>query len=63
MTVTDQQATGLDDVRRDIMWSRLISVVEEQATTLVRAATPQVNSLYTLYYIFRCSNCTAYRWY
>ena len=38
MTVTDTSATGLDEVRRNIMWNRLISVVEEQATTLVRAA-------------------------
>ncbi len=38
MTVVDQSTSGLDEVRRDIMWNRLISVVEEQATTLVRAA-------------------------
>ncbi len=38
MTITDASTAGLDEVRRDIMWNRLISVVEEQATTLVRAA-------------------------
>ncbi len=38
MTITDSSTAGLDEVRRDIMWNRLISVVEEQATTLVRAA-------------------------
>lgn len=38
MTIVDQTSSGLDAVRRDIMWNRLISVVEEQATTLVRAA-------------------------
>ncbi|MDG2112522.1 MAG: hydantoinase B/oxoprolinase family protein, partial [Actinomycetota bacterium] len=38
MTIVDQTTSGLDAVRRDIMWNRLISVVEEQATTLVRAA-------------------------
>jgi len=38
VTITDASTAGLDEVRRDIMWNRLISVVEEQATTLVRAA-------------------------
>ena len=38
MTITDASTAGLDEVRRDIMWNRLISVVEEQAPTLVRAA-------------------------
>lgn len=38
MTVVAPAAGGLDEVRRDLMWNRLISVVEEQATTLVRAA-------------------------
>ena len=38
MTIVDQTSSGLEEVRRDIMWNRLISVVEEQATTLVRAA-------------------------
>ena len=38
MSIVDRTSSGLDEVRRDIMWNRLISVVEEQATTLVRAA-------------------------
>ena len=38
MSIVDLTSSGLDEVRRDIMWNRLISVVEEQATTLVRAA-------------------------
>ena len=38
MTVVEDLQGGLDEVRRDIMWNRLIAVVEEQATTLVRSA-------------------------
>lgn len=38
MTIIDHTSSALDAVRMDIMWNRLISVVEEQATTLVRAA-------------------------
>jgi N-methylhydantoinase B len=38
MTIIDHTNSALDAVRMDIMWNRLISVVEEQATTLVRAA-------------------------
>ena len=32
------QPVGLESVRYDIMWNRLIAVVQEQATTLVRSA-------------------------
>ena len=32
------RASAADDLRRQVMWNRLISVVEEQATTLVRTA-------------------------
>ncbi|WP_420452901.1 hydantoinase B/oxoprolinase family protein [Ilumatobacter sp.] len=49
MTATDERTTeapspppapssGRDDVHRQVMWNRLISVVEEQALTLVRTA-------------------------
>ncbi len=38
MTVIERTSGGLDELRRDLMWNRLISVVQEQATTLVRAA-------------------------
>lgn len=30
--------SGLDDIRMQVMWNRLISVVEEQATSLIRTA-------------------------
>lgn len=30
--------SGVDDIRMQVMWNRLISVVEEQATTLIRTA-------------------------
>ncbi|MFQ3315455.1 MAG: N-methylhydantoinase B [Candidatus Poriferisodalaceae bacterium] len=33
-----KQPVGLESVRYDIMWNRLIAVVQEQATTLVRSA-------------------------
>ena len=33
-----KQPVGLEAVRYDIMWNRLIAVVQEQATTLVRSA-------------------------
>ncbi len=32
------QATGMDAIRNQVMWNRLLSVVEEQAQTLVRTA-------------------------
>ena len=31
-------ANSLSDVRMQVMWNRLISVVEEQAVTLIRTA-------------------------
>jgi N-methylhydantoinase B len=32
------QASALDQLHRQIMWNRLLSVVEEQAQTLIRTA-------------------------
>ena len=32
------QTTALEQVQRQIMWNRLLSVVEEQAQTLIRTA-------------------------
>lgn len=34
----DETSAGLRSLHRDIMWNRLIAVVQEQATTLVRSA-------------------------
>jgi len=33
-----QPATGMEAIRNQVMWNRLLSVVEEQAQTLVRTA-------------------------
>ena len=32
------EMTGVDEIRMQVMWNRLISVVEEQALTLIRTA-------------------------
>ena len=38
MTNATAAATGMDAIRNQVMWNRLLSVVEEQAQTLVRTA-------------------------
>jgi N-methylhydantoinase B len=36
--MTNVTSSGLDQIRLQIMWNRLIAVVEEQAQTLMRTA-------------------------